>query len=339
MAVTIKEIADKLGISISTVSKGLNGANDISEDLRQKVLDTAVEMGYKTKRMRKEGHKKLAIFVKNMEYKKHDDFGYDLILGFEQMAYREKWTVKTIFVTDLMQLHDKYETYMLKNGFSGAFLLGFSLVDEWMNQLSQTSIPTALLDNYVRKSPCVAYVGTDSDEGFDMAIDHLIRLGHTRIAFLNGEKDSMITKERQNAYESHLIEHGINPDPALMAYGEYSTTSARYHVPDFLKEGATAIMCGNDLIAMGVVEECEKAGYKVPRDISVIGYDDLPPAANFYPPLTTIRQDRLELGKSAFFTLSSLINHVAIGKTMLRPQFIARNSTTTCNPYGPGKRG
>ena len=90
---TIREIAEKLGVSISTVSKGLNGANDVSAELRQKILDTAVEMGYVTKRMKKEEHKKLCVFVENMDYESANQFGYDIILGFRQAAYRDNWHV------------------------------------------------------------------------------------------------------------------------------------------------------------------------------------------------------------------------------------------------------
>ena len=85
--VTIKDIANRLGISVSTVSKGLNGASDISEDLRQMVLDTAVEMGYQSKKMKKDENKKLCLFIENMEYETANQFGYEIILGFRQAAF------------------------------------------------------------------------------------------------------------------------------------------------------------------------------------------------------------------------------------------------------------
>ena len=90
---TIKDIADRLGIAPSTVSKGLNDANDISPDLKQLVLDTAIEMGYVTKKMKKETRKRLCIFIENMLYLKEDDFGFDIVLGFRQAAIRDKWDV------------------------------------------------------------------------------------------------------------------------------------------------------------------------------------------------------------------------------------------------------
>lgn len=321
---TIKDIANRLGIAVSTVSKGLNGAPDISEDLRQLVLDTAVEMGYKTKKMRKDEHKKIALFVENMEYLNAGDFGYDLVLGFEQQAFRDKWAVKVIPINDSIQAKDKYDTYMLKHGYSGAFLMGMALQDEWMRQIQNTSIPTALLDNFVKINPNVGYVGTDSYEGFSLAVKRLYDLGHRKIGFLNGTPNSMISNQREDAYRIALAENDLEYDAALMANGYYVAESAPYHVPGMLDAGATAIMCGNDLIASGVILECEKRGLKVPKDISVIGFDDIPLAEELN--LSTIRQERVELGKCAFFTLDSLMNKVSVSKTTLRPKFLERAS-------------
>ena len=146
---TIREIADKLGVSISTVSKGLNGANDISLELRQTILDTAVEMGYVTKKMKKEEHKKLCVFIENMDYESASQFGYDIVLGFRQAAYRDNWHVEVLPVTPDFQSKEKYDTFMLKSGYSGAFLVGFALQDEWMKQLETTGMPTVLFDNFM----------------------------------------------------------------------------------------------------------------------------------------------------------------------------------------------
>lgn len=99
--VTIKDIANRLGISVSTVSKGLNGASDISEDLRQMVLDTAVEMGYQSKKMKKDENKKLCLFIENMEYETANQFGYEIILGFRQAAFRNGWSVSVVGFDDL----------------------------------------------------------------------------------------------------------------------------------------------------------------------------------------------------------------------------------------------
>lgn len=325
---TIKDIANRLGVSVSTVSKGLNGASDISDELRQMVLDTAVEMGYSTKRSRKEENRKLCIFVENMDYEAIDEFGYDIILGFKQNAFRHNWDVTVMPITPAFQMEEKYDTYLLKNGYCGAFLIGFALHDEWMKQLEDTTMPTVLFDNFIHGNPNVCYIGTDSYEGIEMAVNHLVKLGHKKIAFLNGSLYSMVSDHRQEAYENAMQANGLPLNEELMARGYYVSDSAKYHVPGFLSAGATAIVCGNDLIASGVIDECRTRGFRVPEDISVVGFDDVPIAATTEPPLTTIRQERNELGKCAYVILNSLIHHISISKTLLRPQLIERESTT-----------
>ena len=324
---TIKDIANRLGGSVSTVSKGLNGASDISEELRQMVLDTAVEMGYATKRSKKTENRKLCIFIENMNYESIDEFGYDIVLGFKQNAFRHNWDVDIVPITPTFQAEEKYDTYMLKNGYCGAFLVGFALHDEWMRQLEDTTMPTVLFDNFIANNPNVCYIGTDSYEGIGMAVNHLFKLGHRDIAFLNGSLYSMVSDQRQEAFESSMTELGLEIRPDLMARGYYVSDSAKYHVPGFLAAGATAIVCGNDLIAKGVMEECVQRGFRVPEDISVIGFDDISLAATYNPPLTTIRQERNELGKCAYVILNSLIHHISISKTLLRPKLIEREST------------
>ena len=327
---TIKDIATRLGVSVSTVSKGLNGASDISEELRQMVLDTAVEMGYATKKSKKKENRKLAVFIENMEYETEDQFGYDIVLGFKQNAFRHNWDVTVIPVTPAFQLTEKYDTYMLKNGFCGAFLVGFALHDEWMQQLSHTTMPTVLFDNYIEKNPNVCYVGTDNYEGIDAAVDHLYTLGHKKIAFLNGSLHSMVSEQRQEAFYNSMKAHGLTVDEKLTAYGYYVADSAKYHVPTFLGAGATAIICGNDLIASGVIAECKLRGFRVPEDISVVGFDDLPLSASLEPPLTTVRQERNELGKCAYVVLNSLVHHIPFCRTQIRARLIERESTALC---------
>lgn len=325
---TIKDIAKQLGVSVSTVSKGLNGASDISDDLRQLVLDTAVEMGYSTKRSKKEEYRKLCLFIENMDYETLDSFGYDIVLGFKQNAFRHKWDITVIPITPEFQEQEKYDTYLLKNGYCGAFLLGLALHDPWMKQFPYTTMPTVLFDNFIDGNPNVCYLGTDSYEGIHIAVEHLKNLGHKKIGFINGSFHSLVTDQRQAAFENAIREFGLPFEGGLMAHGYYVSASAKYHVPGLLAEGATAIVCASDLIAQGVIEYCNSHNIRVPEDVSVIGFDNIPIAATTEPPLTTISQQRNELGRCAYVILNSLIHHISISKTLLRPQLIERESTT-----------
>jgi LacI family transcriptional regulator len=323
---TIKDIANKLGISSGTVSKGLNGASDISESMRQAVLDTAVELGYKPRNMLNNYNKKICILVENMNYESIDQFGYEIISGFERAAAPQKYEV-TIVPTNLaLQTKEQYDTFMLKNGYSGAFLLGFELHDDYVKQLVYTQVPTVLLDNFIADNNHVGYVGTDNYEGIKIAIEYLTALGHHKIAFLNGTKNSMITEKRRDAFMQAMASVNLTPDDNLMVYGHFIEDRAKDYVEDFIKGGATAILCASDLIASGVLKELNKLNIQIPQDVSVIGYDDIPLAKYLTPSLTTIRQNRIELGMSALLLLDSLINGIPISRIELRSDFIIRDS-------------
>ncbi|MCI8327660.1 MAG: LacI family transcriptional regulator [Lachnospiraceae bacterium] len=328
---TMKDIANRLGISISTVSKGLNGAHDISEHLRQAVLNTAAEMGYQTKKMKQTDYKKLCLFIQNMRYESPMDFGYDIILGFKQAAFRDRWNVDIIPATSSLQKSESYDIYMLKNGYNGAFFVGFSLQDEWLAQLTNTNIPTVLFDNHISRNPWVASIGSDNEEGIDAAIEHLYQLGHRKIAFLNGPIYSMISQKRNQAFLNSLKKYNLTIYQDFIIYGDFSFESAKKYIPHFLKNDVTGILCSSDMIARGAITECQNRGYRIPEDISIIGFDDLPISSTLDPLLTTIRQNRLILGRTGYFSLNSMLHGVSLSQTLLHPELIVRASTAKCS--------
>ncbi|MBO6107971.1 MAG: LacI family DNA-binding transcriptional regulator [Eubacterium sp.] len=332
---TIKDIADRLGVSSGTVSKGLNGADDISEALRNKILETAVEMGYTKKSIHRQDTRKLCIFIENMDYYLEDDFGYDIILGFRQAAFKESWDVEVIPVSHDFQIKRPYDPFMLGRSISGALLIGFSWSDPWMKELETTKVPTILFDNYIKDNPMCGSVGSDSDEGIGLAIDHLAGLGHRKIAFLNGPEGSMISESRLDAYKKSMDKHGFAFSNRFIAHCPYSAEEAAGFVSKFIDVGVTAIICGNDTIAFGVEKECARLGYSVPGDISVIGYDDIPGCEKSDPPLTSVKQDRIQLGKCCYYVLYALVNGVSLSRNLLRTSLTLRGSTARVNERFP----
>lgn len=334
--IRIKDIADYLGIAVSTVSKSLNNATDISDETKQKVIEAAIELGYTPKRRKHPGAKsenyerKVCVFIENMDYENRDQFGYELIQGFKQAATVKNWSVDIIPSNLNAQSRNEYDKFMLTNQYSGAFMIGFSLHSDYSLQFERTKIPTVLFDNYIQNNPKVGYVGTDCYEGINLAIRHLYSLGHTKIAFLNGAKNAMVSDEQTLAFSKSMKELNLYVDPNLLESGYYVPDCAKYHVPKFLDHGATAIICASDLIASGAISEVLKRGLRVPEDISIIGFDDLPLCLNITPQLTTIRQDRRSLGKSAMTLLDCLIDNIPISKSILRAELIVRDSTAPC---------
>lgn len=324
---TLQDIADKLGVSKGTVSKALNGASDVSETLQKNILETAVEMGYTKLRRQKSASKKLCILTRNIEYKEPHQFGYDMILGFRQLAEPAGYDVEIISVTEKQQKNTPYDVFMLQNDYLGAFILGFSLTDPWMKDFESSRTPLVLYDNYIMGNPTTAYVGVDNNEGMELAVSHLKKLGHKKIGYLSSALGSHIMQVRHKAFFLALKQNGLKSAPNYAGGSYYITECMEKHLTRLLDLGITAILCSHDLVANAAIVQCQQMGYRIPGDISIIGFDDLPICAYTSPPMTTIRQDRTELGKSGFYALNSLMNQVSIGTLLLHAQLIVRSST------------
>lgn len=325
---TINDIAAKLGVSKSTVSKALNNAADVSETLKKRILETAVEIGYEKNRIRKDSLKKLCIIVENMDYENPMGFGYELVIGFKQLAIPAGWEVDTIPMTEELQKTVSYDMFMLENKYQGAFIVGFSLLDPWMKDFKSSNTPAVLYDNYIPENPRIAYVGVNNDEGFDMAIAHLKNLGHKTIGYLGGSLESHVTISRYNAYLHSMEKHGLYTDKSLTGCSYFISECTQKYLPVLLNKHVTAILCSHDSLANAVMTHCMELKYNVPDDISIIGFDDAPFSAYTMPGLTTIRQDRNALGRCGYYALSSLLNKTSISSLLLRAEFIERGSTS-----------
>ena len=327
---TLQDIADRLNISKGTVSKALNGAPDISETLQKTVLETAVEMGYTKIRRQKAAEKKLCILIENVDYKKSHQFGYEILLGFRQLAEPAGYTVDIIDTTEKLQKSIPYDVFMLQNQYLGAFVVGFSLNDPWMKDFQTSRTPTVLYDNYIIANPNMAYVGIDNNEGMELAVSHLKKLGHKKIGYLSSALGSHIMQVRHKAFFHAMKQNGLRAEADWAGASYYITQCVEKHLSRLLNMGMTAVICSHDLIANAAMIQCQQLGYHIPKDLSIIGFDDLPMCAYTSPPLTTVRQDRTELGKCGYYAISSLLNNVSIGTILLHAHLIERGSTGEC---------
>ena len=306
--VTIQDIADRLGMAKSTVSKALSGATDISEKTRERILGCASEMGYQVKTGRTAYSRNLIVFIYgSIHYDKVDQFGYEIILGIQAAAAEQGIGVNIV------------------GNYEGSVFLGFKPHPVFVEHIKSFNIPMVVLDNYV-DSPLVARVGCDSAEGIRQAVRYLWSKGHDRIGFLGGEPDSIVTIERKQAYSDALAELGLVEDPAAVKYGCFSAKGTKKRILEIAETGVTAVVCISDLLACTAVKELIHAGYSVPEDISITGYDNLPPSEYSQPPITTLSQNRIHIGKTTFFMLQQMKNGIHIKSVMLRPELIERES-------------
>lgn len=323
---TINDIAKILGVSKSTVSKGLNNATDISEDMRIKIIETAAALGYTNKHMQ-ERNKKLCIIVENIEYNTPNQFGYDIIQGFKQMAEHDGWLVDVLTINKDFQRGIPYNVFMIQNNYVASFILGFTLLDTWMSEFKNSKIPAVLYDNFIKGNPKVASITCDCHDGFDEAVKHLVSLGHKKIGLITGPLESYIIKARYNAYIDALRKYNLEINEDFIGQSYYIADSTKENIQRMYDLGVTAVMFSHDIRAISAITECMDRGIRIPKDMSLIGFDDLPMCAYTEPPLTTIRQDRFALGKAGYYALTCLLDNLPIGSITLRAPLIVRGST------------
>lgn len=325
---TLDDIAQALGISKSTVSKALNGAKDVSKAMQQAVVEKAVELGY-ARINRSNSLPRIAVFIINMEYVKPDDFGYDIVSGFRMAAEPAGFQVEIVPLTIALQNENRYDEYMMKHNYVGALFLGMSLLDPWIREFETCQSPTVLYDNHISCNPHVTDVGVDNVGSIELAVKHLQNLGHSRIGYLSSALQAYVYQQRYKAFSQVMSEQGLCTDESVMGDSYFVSECITKHLPRLLEGGCTAIICSHDVLANSVLHHCLELGLRVPEDISIIGYDDIPLSRYTTPPLTTIRQNRPLLGKSAFYALSCQLNGVPLSTHLLHGELVRRSS---CGP-------
>lgn len=324
---TLEDIARQLGVAKSTVSKALNGAEDVSETMRRAVLEKAVELGYS--RALRGAAPRIAVFVTNMEYACPDDFGYDLVIGFRKLAEPAGYHVDIIPLDLPTQQNIRYDEYMILRNYRGGLFLGLSLLDPWLEDFKTCRTPTVLYDNQVTDNPHVTYVGVDNAEGMEQAVDYLQKLGHKKIGYLSGGMEAYVYQKRCTSFFHALRKYGLPCGKEFLGNHYHVTQCMDENLTRLLDLGCTALVCSHDLMARTAIDYCVKQGIRVPEDISIMGFDDGPLCHLTTPPLTSIRQNRTELGKSAFYALNSQINQVQLSILLLHAELIERQS---CGP-------
>ncbi len=325
---TLDDIARELGVSKSTVSKALSGAKDVSKAMRQSVLEKAVEMGY-SRGIRSSSAPRVAVFITNMEYTKPEDFGYDIVAGFRKAAEPAGFHVEIIPLDQQIQTRTRYDEYMVLGNFCGGLFLGLSLLDPWIKEFETCKTPTVLYDNHVSGNPNVTDIGVDSIEGMRIAVSYLQSLGHTKIGYLGGALQAHVYQQRYHAFFRAMEDAGLEVLPGQAGIAYHINECLSQNLPKILEHKCTAIICSHDILAHSAMIWCADRNIRVPEELSILGFDDIPLCRYTMPPLSTIRQNRPALGKSAFYALSSQLNRVPLSSLLLHAELIQRASCST----------
>lgn len=320
----IKDIAAALGLSVSTVSKALSNATDVSVETKKKVLEFTAGQDITIKK--KGNAKRICIFLVDMGTG-NEFICYDILNGFRLAAntYNYDVIVKSIGKYDN---NINYNEEIKENDFLGAFIMGTNLNSSLYNQLKTTVHPSVILDNFIANRH-VSTISVDNINTVSQIVDYLVSLGHRKIGMLTGEKESIVSRERLGGYISGLINNEIAYREDLVKFGNFTDASGEEYADDFINAGVTAVVCVSDLVAVGLINAFKKRGINVPRDISVTGFDDIVLSKYITPALTTISQDFQEIGKNAFTMLRQLIKQIAPDRVVMNGQLVIRDSTAT----------
>jgi LacI family transcriptional regulator len=327
---TIKDVAKICGVSVSTVSRAFNNYSDISESTREYIIKTAEEIGYKpnivARSLSSIKNYRLAMLVE--DYSNTNPLVFEMLMSFQDTASNLGYETILLSTTSELQRSQELKKLLSEKQVDGAFIIGLKKTDDYYKQLSNINIPCVIYDININ-NPMTSCVGVDSVKGAFIAVEHLIKLGHKKIGLVNGHINADVSFERQDGYYLALNRYGIPVDNSLIANGNFSFRDAQVAIEDLIekRKDITAIFCASDLMAVGVMTKLQQLGYSIPDDISIVGFDDESIGQYISPKLTTIKQDRDKIGKTAANVLINIIAEQFLGRCVIEPELIIREST------------
>ncbi len=324
---TIRDVAGRAGVSKSVVSRVLRGAGTVSRQSREAVLVAAEELGYRPNAAARSLVQRRSFNVGVLVSDLHNPFFAEIIDGIEAAAaacgYRMLITTGN---RDRNAEAEALET-LLELRADGVILLSPRLLPSVVARAGQT-VPVVVVANLMRV-PGIDVVVNDDVRGAELAVEHLVGLGHRRIAMVDGG-DGAGAPERRRGYEAAMGRLGLG-DLVQVASGDYTEEGGYSGAQRLLRldPAPTAIFASNDLAAVGALNAVEEAGLAVPSDVSLVGYDNTALASLRHISLTTINQPRRQIGEMAMRAILRRIdkNQARAKRSVVEPRLVARDTT------------
>ncbi len=324
MKVSIKDIAKRAEVSPSTVSRALKNHPRISAAMCDRIQTLAHEMGYVPSEAARllVGQQTPTIGVAIPDFS--DPFYMNMLMGIEEVAIAHQHELFVgSFNQDLHRQRKLFDAFDQKR-LAGVVVAG-SLVDAAYLSRAQANAPAVLVNHYDYPHA----VAVDQKRGISKAVNHLVSLGHQRIAYVSLGTTTDSDSLRYAGYLDALETANLPTHSDWVIAGDGGLQGGLAAADKLLQATAvpTAVVCYNDRTAIGVINGLHQHGYAVPTDFSVIGFDDLEIAGYFLPSLTTLRQPHIHLGRQAAEKLFALMHGATVQAELLEPELIRRNST------------
>jgi len=333
---TIKDVANKVGVSVATVSYVLNGKKSISEATKQKVYEAMEELNYvpniSAQGLNSNSSRLIGVVVpqtENGDKLMFQNGFYSEVLGSIEYYARQRGYHVIISATDT---NESYLKLAKQRNLDGIIVIGM-YPDDFYKELKKTDIPIVLIDSYCNDFYYHS-IRIDDAYGSYLATRHLLKNGHRDIAFFVGQiKDNGVMKKRLQGYKNALDEFDVKFNDKYVFEGQIDYESGIKMADELVdsKLPVTSIVCAADILAIGVMSELYKRGVRVPDDISIVGFDDLEISKYLTPPLTTVHQHISLKGKKAVELLLEHIEKTDLPKQeeVLSLELVERGSVKT----------
>lgn len=309
---TIKELSLKCGVSVSTVSKALNGYHDISETTRELVIKTANEMGYfpdaNARALKLKKTYNLGVLYEDASSQGlRNEFFAHILAAFKEVASKEGYDI-TFIEHEFGKRKMSYLEHCRNRNFDGICIACADYEDAEVKELVNSSFPVVTIDRSFAKTVAVF---SDNLGGMKDLVQYAIDQGHRRIAYISGS-EAVVTDLRRKAFMETMSENGIPVRSEYSVSGVYrnpkESEMITYRLLE-LPEPPTCILASDDYSAFGIMNAVIRKGLKVPDDVSVAGFDGITVAQSLEPCLTTVRQDADQIGAEAAKQLINLIEN------------------------------
>jgi LacI family transcriptional regulator len=327
---TIREVAESAGVSYATVSHVINNTRLVSQETRERVLTAMTALNYRPNALARSLRQGKTNTIGLVLPDSANPFFAEISRSIEDEAFKKGYSV-FLCNTELDTERELFYVDVLsKKQVDGIIFVAAGDQADSLDLLLQRNMPVVMIDRNVPNVEVDAVL-TDNQLGGYLATRHLLDLGHKRIACIAGPSSITPSAERFIGYRKALEEAGLLFDENLVIRGDYHAQSGMEITHSILKMNPrpTAIFALNDLMALGALRAAAEAGYSVPKDLAVIGYDDLEIARFTNPPLTTIAQPKKEVGVQAINLLVDRISRKSgpPSRLLLAPELIIRRST------------
>jgi LacI family transcriptional regulator len=327
-AITIQDVARAAGVSVSTVSRVLNDKDDVAPETYRRVREVIQEMGYTSslaaRSMRSRRTNVIGLIVPDVA----DSFSIQVMKGVNQAIFELDYDL-IIYTSGSIKKRSaaERERYFVSL-LNGSITDGVVIVTPAATNFS-TAAPVVTIDPNSECPECLTVIATNH-AGAMAAMEYLIDLGHRRIGFISGRPDLQSAEQRLQGYQDALRLANIPLDPDLIAAGDFSIETSRLCTRELLSlsNPPTAIFAANDQSALGTIETAREMGLRVPEDLSVVGFDNIPEATHFNPVLTTVDQFIEQMGRVAAEKLIGMIQGESLESDSYRmpTQLVVRDS-------------